>query len=258
MSRLDRSPWVRRLQPDSAGELRLFCFPHAGGGASFFADWPRQLPPEIQVLAVQLPGREERLSEPPFTRLQPLLGALITALRPHLVPPYAFFGHSMGTLLAFEVARQLREQGDHLPTHLIVSGRGAAGHARAGTPLSTLSDPELIAQLRQYQGTPAQVLDNPDFLKVLLPVLRADSLVCDTYRYESGEPLDCPVTAFGGDADPEATPEDLHSWKDLTSCDFAVRLFPGDHFYLKNNLAFFQALGQVLLGSPVEAPTAQA
>src|SRR5262249_2197855 len=217
--------------------------------ASSFRDWPGRFGPGVALVAVQPPGREERAAEPPFTRLQPLVGAALAALRPHLTPPYAFFGHSMGALLAFEVARQLPLLGCPTPVQVIVSGRAAptrTGCPRSATPAT---DAELLAWLRAYRGTPETVLANEQLLQFLLPALRADFTVCATYRFEPGEPLSCPLTALGGLDDPEVSADDLHDWREQTSAVFMARRFPGDHFYLKTCPEFFPVLSNILAGT---------
>lgn len=241
--------WIVCNKPRPAAKLRLLCFPHAGGGAGFFRDWSERLPRDVEVLAVQPPGREEQLSEPAYNRFQALVGALVTAIRPILTPPYAFFGHSMGALVAFEVARQLRRLGYLSPIHLIVSGRRAPTCARASSSPLSLSDAEMLARLREYEGTPQSLLEHREFMQLLLPTLRADFQVCESYRYDGEDPLDCALTAFGGDADPEVSRQELLAWRQQTRSVFAFRQFSGGHFYLQQNPEFFAALAGALVAS---------
>jgi medium-chain acyl-[acyl-carrier-protein] hydrolase len=243
------------MPPAVEGRLRLFCFPHAGGGASFFRDWPHQLPAGVEVWAVQPPGREERCHEPPFTRLSLLVGALVTALRPHLIPPYVFFGHSMGSLVAFELARELQALGWAEPAHLVVSGHRAPTRERSPGLLAPDSDGHLRARLQAYQGTPAELLANDDFVQFLLPTLRADLTVCREYHYEPEPSLTCPLTALGGDGDPEVGVDDLRAWGDVAGGPFAAHTFPGGHFYLVRNAAFFATVADVLRGTGLLAET---
>jgi surfactin synthase thioesterase subunit/phosphopantetheinyl transferase len=202
----------------------------------------------VQVVAIQLPGREERAAEPPFARLQPLVGAILAALRPHLIPPYAFFGHSMGALVAFEVARQLPLLGCPPPVRLIVSGRHAPTRPGPVLPNAALSDNELRDWLLGYRGTPDAVLANSEFLQFLLPTLRADIAVCAKYRYMPGEPLACPLTALAGEDDPDLDSDDLLAWREQTNSTFSAHRLSGDHFYLKRNPEFFAFLAEILSG----------
>lgn len=238
--------------PNSTSRVRLFCFPFAGGGASVFAPWVRELPPEVQICPVQLPGREIRLKEPAYTRVAPLLAALDRELRPALDRPFALFGHSLGALVAFELARYLRRQGGPLPQRLFVSARRAPQLADPEPPLGSLPDAELVASLRRrFDGIPAALLDNPDLLAVFLPTLRADCQLLDAYEYVSEAPLECPVAVFGGEQDRSVGRSELEGWATQTSQAFTVRMFPGDHFFLKGPARplLLQAIRQDLLGA---------
>jgi medium-chain acyl-[acyl-carrier-protein] hydrolase len=166
--------WIAFPKPNPRAQLRLFCFSYAGGGASVFYPWSQTLPPNIELRPLQLPGRENRLDEPIYRGLGPLLHALAPALQPYLDVSFAFFGHSLGALVSFELARRLRRQ--HLPTpvHLFVSGCGAPQIRRLDAPIHTLPDAAFIEKLRRFDGTPAALLENPDIMKLFLPILRAD------------------------------------------------------------------------------------
>jgi medium-chain acyl-[acyl-carrier-protein] hydrolase len=226
-----RTPWLasRKLNP-SAG-VRLFCFPYAGGGDSIFRAWQKGLPEEIEVCPVQLPGRGTRISEPPFIELSPLVRAASQALAPHLDKPFAFFGHSMGALVGFELARHLRRGGGPQPVHLFVSGRCSPQTLKE--PLAgDLPDSEFREMLRRYNGTPAEVLENPELMELLLPVVRADFAVCRSYLYTSEPPFSFPVTAFGGLEDPGVSRECIEGWREHTTGPFVLRMLPGGHFFL--------------------------
>ncbi len=228
------SPWIQYRQPKSEARLRLFCFPYAGGSASVFRSWSEGLPPQIEIWPVQLPGRERRLSERPFERLDPLVEALMEALLPYLTPPYAFFGHSMGALLSFELTRALRNAGVSTdPLRLCVSAHRAPQLPPTYPPVHDLPEPLLVRELRRLKGTPEEVLQHPELLQLLLPLLRADFAVCETYTYTHQAPLACPITAFGGLRDEHVPREALEAWRDQTHSSFGIHCFDGGHFFLK-------------------------
>jgi len=212
--------------------LRLFCFPYAGGGASAYRGWAASLPADVEVCPVQLPGRESRLREPAFVRPEPLVLALADVLQPLLDLPYAFFGHSLGALIAFELARELRRRAQPLPVHLFVSARRAPQVPARERPIHDLPEEEFLAELRKLKGTPEEVLQHAELMRLLGPVLRADFAVNETYAYVAGEPLDLGISAFGGLGDEEVTREDLAQWSDHTRGPFRLRMLPGDHFFL--------------------------
>ena len=237
--------WIACSGPSPRARLRLFCFPYAGGGASIFRAWADDLPPSIQVCPVQLPGRESRLREPLFTRLESLVATLGQAIRPYLSMPFAFWGHSLGALICFELARTLAQQNAPDPIHLFVSGRSAPQIQSTGSSIHQLPDPEFIAELDRLNGTPAEVLQNAELMGLLLPVLRADFAVNESYIYAAGEPLDCPISAFGGLQDNLTSRDKLEAWRHQTRGAFTLRMFPGDHFFLHNTrAALLHALAQ--------------
>lgn len=229
---LDKNKWFFCPRPNPAAELRLFCFPYAGGGVMAFHGWAPQLPPEVELVAVQYPGRGPLLGVPPYERIGPLTQAVAELLAPRLDVPFAFFGHSMGALIAFEAARALRARRLPQPVHLFVSGSGAPHRRIERRSLHDLPDAELVDELRRLGGTPPEVFDNPELLGLFLPILRADFAVCDNYVYEPGAPLDTPISAFAGDDDCEAGPEACAAWQEHTTAEFALRVLRGDHFFL--------------------------
>ena len=225
--------WVRPLAAARPGaRLRLLCFHPAGGGPALFRGWPAALPEDVEVLAVQLPGREGRLAEPCLTGFPEAVKRLHAALRPWLDRPYALFGHSMGALLAYGVATAAARHGDRTPAGLLVSGAGGPGSARDRRGRAYWSERELVAELRSMGGTPEEVLADRDLLSVVLPTLRADYAICDSFRRPAGPPLDCPVSVFGGQDDDSVPVGDLRRWSDTTRGESSVRLFPGGHFFL--------------------------
>lgn len=225
------SPWIDYARPSGSAALRLFCLPHAGGGAGSYRDWVAGLAPEIEVLPVQLPGRETRFFDRPFTTIAPLVGALAEALRPFLDKPFAFFGHSLGALIAFELIRHLQNEGV-VPTHLFVSGYSAPHLPDKLPPMHHLADGQFVAALQALDTMPTAVLENEELLTLLLPLLRADFAIYERYQFQAGDPIQCPITILGGKADTLVPPEMLLPWNEHTVQPGEMYLFEGDHFYL--------------------------
>ena len=217
---------------EAASGPRLFCFPYAGGGAAAFAPWRAEARGPFSVCPVLFPGRESRAAEAPFTRIAPLVEALAAAIDPYLDRPFAFFGHSMGAAVAFELARALRRRGRPLPAMLVVSAARAPQFRRNYTPPPDPSEPQFLEELRRLGGLPSEALDDPAVLRAILPALSADAAVYRRYVYAEDAPLPCPIRAYGGAADPNIRPEHLAAWAGQTSASFAVRAFPGGHFFL--------------------------
>jgi medium-chain acyl-[acyl-carrier-protein] hydrolase len=229
------SPWILRPPGGRVAALRLFCFPYAGGGGSAYMPWGRETPCPIEVCAVQLPGREGRLNERPYTQISDLIDVTFEALRPHLEAPFALFGHSMGALLAFEFARRIRHAGGPAPVRLIVSGHRGPRLPRRYSAIAHLPDAEFIGEICQrYGGVPEEVLRQPELMALLVPCLRADMALIENYRYRDAEPLECPISAFGGREDPEATETQLSRWEAETRSSFSMRQFAGTHFYIRD------------------------
>jgi surfactin synthase thioesterase subunit len=237
--------WVGGIdgEPSADASVRLFCFPHAGGGPAFFRPWRPALAPEIDVRPIQLPGRESRIDEPPCRRLDELLDPLCAALERYLDRPYALFGHSMGSVIAYEVARRLSDGPGRAPVCLLVSGRRAPRLPSERLPLSRLPDDEFIAEVGRLNGMPREVLAEPDLVGMLLPALRADFELAETYRPLPGRRLSCPIAAYMGTTDPEVDHAGLLAWRAETDREFTTRIFAGDHFYLKADPA--RVLGAV-------------
>ena len=225
--RAPASAWFPRV--DAAPGIRLFCFPHAGGGAGAFAAWRLE---GIAVCPVRLPGRESRSAEAPFERMAPLVAALAGAMEPYLDRPFAFFGHSMGAVVAFEAARRLRRLGLPYPRLLAASGARAPQFRRGYTPPPAPSEAEFLEELRRLEGLPPEALDNPALLRALMPALTADAALYRNYVYAEDDPLALPIRAYGGSGDPNVRPEHLRGWAEQTVSSFAARLFPGGHFFL--------------------------
>ena len=222
-----------RPRKTAAARLRLFCFPYAGGTAAAYHAWPTALAEDVDVCAIQLPGRGARFRDAPYTRMPDLVRAAAEALRPSLDVPFALFGHSMGALVAFEVARELRRRGDPRPALLLVSGHEAPHRPDPDPPISHLDDAAFVAEIcRRYDGIPREVREQPELMELVLPMLRADFMAIETYAYAEEEPLDLPISCFGGSEDDRVTREDLEAWQAQTRDTFRLRTIPGGHFFL--------------------------
>jgi surfactin synthase thioesterase subunit len=217
--------------------MRLFCFPYAGGGASIYGSWASALPPEVELVAVQLPGRESRLSEKPFSDLRALVDKLAEVLPPYLDRPFALFGHSNGGLMAFELTRRLRADGRTLPQRLMVGGRPAPQVEIDEPNVHDLPEEEFRAALRRFGGTPQEVLEHEEIMSILGPVLRADFALGETYHYQPGPPLDLPISAYAGRVDAVVPVWQVEAWKEQTTREFRFREFPGGHFFIHEDRA---------------------
>ena len=213
-------------------QIRLFCFPYAGSSAEIFRDWQVELPIAIEVSPVHLPGRGRRAREKPFTELLRLAEVSATALLSHIDKPYALFGHSVGAIIAFELARVLRRKEAPLPLHLFVSGCRAPQLTFTRRRTHDLPSADLIAELCRLNGTPSQVLESSEMMQFFLPVIRADLQMVQTYNYVAETPLSCPISAFGGSQDFDETPEMLSAWREQTTSSFHLHMFNGSHFFL--------------------------
>lgn len=219
--------------------MRLFCFPYAGSGAVVYRTWPNDLPPEVEMRAVQLPGRENRFRETPIPDLATVVRALAQAMQPCLDLPFAFFGHSLGGLICFELAHLLRTEYGREPVQLFISARRAPHIAEPLASIHVLQNEEFITQVqKRYGGIPQAVLQAPDLLHALLPMLRADFALFENYVHEKREPLQCPIIAFGGEHDHIVGRADLAAWREHTNTRFALHMLEGDHFFLRSAQAF--------------------
>jgi surfactin synthase thioesterase subunit len=225
---------IARRKPDA--QVRLFCLPHAGGGASAYVPWARALQwLSIEVCGVQLAGREQRIRETPATTLSSMADAITAIVQPRLDRPYALFGHSMGAILAFEVTRRLRDAGAPLPAHLFVSGAPAPMRLRAGEEsLAAIGDDDrfLDGVDARYGRIPPTVRRHAELRQLTARVLRADIAAVESYVYAAGAPVPVDLSAYGGAADRLVAEPDLIAWGELTAGRFSHRLFDGDHFYL--------------------------
>ena len=239
--------WLVRTKARQSPRLRLFCFPYAGGGASIYRTWSNYLPDDIEVCPIHLPGRETRIKEPAFTRVGPLVHVLAHVLQSNMDVPFAFFGHSMGALLSFELARYLRQAQMPEPKHLFVSAHRAPQLPDMRLKVSHLPDNEFLNHLLRLGGTPSEILRETELMHIMLPTLRADFILCELYTYTSEPPFTYPITAFGGIDDKTVSEQELQAWREQTTSDFALHMFPGDHFFLREHAReLVQVIGDAL------------
>jgi surfactin synthase thioesterase subunit/glycosyltransferase involved in cell wall biosynthesis len=239
--------WFPSIKASAGAKLRLFCFPFAGGGAGVFRGWLDHLPPGVALVPARLPGRETRLAEPPFDSMESLSEALSEAISPQLEKPFAFLGHSLGAVIAFELTRRLRTRGKSLPTALFVSGARAPQFRRDHVPPPPPSDDELLRELERLEGIPRDLLENQELLQLALPVLRADTALYRNYIYTEGPPLDCDIRAYGGKDDKRISRSEIESWSEQTTRSFSCEMFPGGHFFIRSHEAeFLKALSSDL------------
>lgn len=231
-----------RPKPVTRPRLRLFCFPYAGGSASVYHAWPGLLAADIELLAVQYPGRATRLRDAPCRRLGALLDDIEASISAWSDAPFAFFGHSMGATVAFELTRRLQQAGKSQPRYLFLSGRSAPQLPPVKKAIHALPDSEFLQALRGMNGTPAELLEHQELMEMLLPILRADFEALETWEYRAREPLDVPVSVFGGLADDSVPLENLDAWSAITTGKFKRHVFPGDHFFLNHQHAAMLSL----------------
>ena len=241
-----KTPRLVNWKPNRRASVRLFCFPYAGGGDFIFRSWQRILPDTIEICPLQLPGRGSRITEPPYTKIDELVRNAGEALAPHLDKPFALFGHSMGALIGFELAHHLITYYSAQPIHLFVSGR-CSPQSRNDPLDPKLFDSALPGMLRCYNGTPEEALENPELMELVLPVLRADVVLCKSYIYTPMPPFSFPITAFGGLDDHGVPRRFIEGWREHTTARFALRMLPGDHFFLNTSrLLLLEAISKEL------------
>ncbi|MEE1754632.1 thioesterase II family protein [Streptomyces sp. SP18CS02] len=224
------SGWIRRFHPAPEAGTRLVCFPHAGGSATFYFPVSRAVSPGVDVLAVQYPGRQDRLNEPCVDDIPTLADRITEELVGWADRPLTLFGHSMGATIAFEVARRLEARGI-VPLGLFASGRRAPSSHR-DERVHLRDDDGLVRELQRLSGTDAEVLADEAILRMVLPAMRSDYRAVETYRYTAGPPLNCPVTALTADDDPLVDVAEAEAWAQHTVAPFRIRVFTGGHFFV--------------------------
>ena len=230
----DPSPWLVADPEDGETQLRVICFASAGSSARFFANWQDVAPPGMRIVPVLLPGRDSRHAEPPFRRVTPLIEAMGPSVAATLDRPYILFGHSLGSLLAFEFARWLRRRPRlRQPESLWVASRPAPHDPPTYTPVHDLPNDKLLDVLRLYGGTPELVLRDADIMRFMGPMIRADLEMNRLYDYFEEPPLPIDIVAMCGRRDPVVSPQEMEEWRHQTSGRFETHLFDGDHFFLR-------------------------
>ncbi|MFF2651561.1 thioesterase II family protein [Streptomyces sp. NPDC058045] len=237
-----RSNWLRSFHPAPQAPVRLVCFPHAGGSASYYFPFSAALSPRVDTVSVQYPGRQDRRNEPLVGDLGQLADLIEAELRASGDSrPVAFFGHSMGATVAFEVARRMAERGTPGPVHLFASGRRAPSRIRADD-VHLRGDTGLKEELHLLGGTAGGWLEDEDLLAMVLPVIRNDYRAAELYRAEAGATVSAPLTVLTGDSDPRTTAQEAAAWREHTTGAFALHTFPGGHFFLERHQAEITAL----------------
>lgn len=214
---------------------RLFCFPFAGGGPSTYRTLAQLLPPHIQLCAVHLPGRETRIQEPLLHSLEQLTVLLLEKLSPHFDKPFAFYGHSMGSVIALALSRALQKQNLPLPKELFLAARKAPHLPNRSRMLHNLPDDELVSELLRYQATPSAVFENEELRRIFLPIIRADFSLGETYVCQPEPILQIPITVFGGTQDNIVTQDELIAWQSYTAQQFSIQMLDDGHFFSKES-----------------------
>lgn len=250
----DINKWIQTSKrPRSKTEVtaRIICFPFAGGGAQSYADWSEYLPKNVEVCAIRLPGRELRLKDKPYSSLVELLDELLEKqiLTPYLDKPFFLFGHSLGALIAYELAVRLQYK-KISPLSLIVSGRVAPHCKPPREPVYQLSDEEFVEALKSLGGTPPEILEDEALMEIITPMLRADFAINESYVHQVNPRLSCDLVAFAGTRDHETQLEAVAAWADMSSEEFKLRMVPGDHFFIQGaKRQFLRMLSVELLNS---------
>ncbi len=232
--------------------MRLFCFPFAGGSAAAFFGWKDELSPALEVIPIEYPGRGSRWHEAPPTTVDTLIEAITDELRPRLDRPYALLGHSFGALVAFEVAKRFHQTGAIAPVRLFVSAARAPHILPREPAIHALADSEFLAELVGYGGVPEEILNNPELLSLMLPIVRHDFRLFEQYQYPGDRPLPVPISAFGGLQDKKVLAPDVLAWSRHTTKSFRVQFFAGDHFFLNDQQT---GLPQAIRADLVSSPT---
>lgn len=225
------TPWIRRYHPAPGSTRRLVCFPHAGGSASYFHPVSARFAPEVDVVSLQYPGRQDRRREPLVDTIEGLADLVAAELLTLTDKPTVFFGHSMGAALAFETAWRLERHGAAAPRLLIASGRRGPTTFRDES-VHERDDNGVIEEIKLLNGTNSALLADEEILRMALPAIRSDYHAIETYRCEPGRTVSCPITAFTGDSDPRTTIDEARAWQDGTTGAFQLKVFTGGHFFI--------------------------
>jgi medium-chain acyl-[acyl-carrier-protein] hydrolase len=230
-----KNPWFQIKTPNPMASMRLFCFPYAGGSANIYLDWAEHLPRDVEVIALQYPGRGHRFSEPLISNCDEMISQLVSHISPLLDKPFAFFGHSNGALISFELARALQKRGHDRQVHHFLSGRGPVQLPRRSVELlHRLPDDEFKRKLESLGGTPREFLESPELMEIFLPILRADFSLNETFVYRDDQKLNTNATVLYGLSDTSFAVEDMGKWSDVVNGDVDSRGYEGDHFFINS------------------------
>ena len=235
---MNNTDWFSHHKSNPDAKLRLFCFPYAGGGPGLFREWSDLLAPEVEVFPVHYPGRESRLMEPGYSNLDTLISRLLPEIEPCLDRPFVFFGYSLGALVAFELTRALRRLQLPEPELLMLAAAGAPHMARKIKPIHALPDDEFIEELRKFNATPEEVLEQKELMKLLLPSLRNDFSILNTYELKEEKKLNVDFSVYTAGEDRLAPLEEVRSWNEYTSGNFNLNIFENDHFFIHAPVTF--------------------
>jgi len=235
-----KNKWFVIPKPNINADLKLICFPYAGGSASTFLPWVKTLPANVELIIIQAPGRGARIGEQAYSDMQILMRDLIKIIPNILNKPYIFFGHSLGSRIAFELVNQLKTLNHALPQHFIASGSRGPHHKSMKEPIYKLPHDEFIEELKQLNGTPQAVLENKELMELFLPLLTADFEIADRYCYTGEACFNCPISVLGGEDDVEISLSKLNSWGDFFITDADVQLLPGGHFFIDSHSELVQ------------------
>jgi surfactin synthase thioesterase subunit len=239
---LDADLWCRRYRPARNATARLVCLPHAGGSAPFFLPVAAALSPGVDVVAIQYPGRQDRRGEQPLDDMDALANGVFAVLRDQPELPVTVFGHSLGAIVGFELVRRLEAAGQP-PARLFASGRRAPSAFRETEKVHLRDDAGILAEVRRLNGTASSVLGNDELMRAVLPALRADYRIAETYRCAPTDAVRCPITVLTGDDDPKTTLDEANEWAPHTKAEFDLRVFTGGHFFLTQHV---DAINQLL------------
>jgi medium-chain acyl-[acyl-carrier-protein] hydrolase len=235
-----KNKWFVIPKPNLTADLKLICFPYAGGSSSTYFPWIKWLPDNVELIIIQAPGRGARIDESAYSDMQTLIKNLIEFI-PHILnKPYVFFGHSLGSRIAFELMNQLSILNYAIPHHFIASGSKGPHHISTKEPTYNLPHDKFIDELKLLNGTPQAVLENKELMELFLPLLKADFEIADKYYYQGNTRFNCPISVLGGEEDVEISLSDLCSWGIFFKNDADIHILPGNHFFIDNNSELVQ------------------
>lgn len=226
-------PWLIRYNGDDSSAIRLFCFHFAGGSALAFKSWAQYLPDDVELIAIQLPARDGRYSEPALTDMSQVIAGLIPVIAPYLDKPYIIYGHSLGALIGYELIRTIHKMGLASPKLFVASAHRAPHLVARAKPIYTLSDKEFITKIGRFEGTSKIILENEELMSAFLPRIRSDFQILETYDYQPYVPLDTPILALMGRDDTHVNETELLGWAEHTKKNFRCHFFEGGHFFIK-------------------------